>query len=366
MVNEPEATDVVVEFERVSRFFGETVAVDAVSFAVGQGEFLSIIGPSGSGKTTTVRMIAGLEVPTDGTIRLFGKDVTTLPPHKRDTPMVFQSYALFPHLNLRENVAYGLRMRRVSKSRRNTRADELLELVGMGGLGERRPDQLSGGQQQRVALARALGTEPRVVLLDEALGALDAALRVEMQGELKRLQNQLGCSFVHVTHDQSEAIAMADRILVLNEGRVEQVGTPAEVFAKPETRFVASFVGQNNLVDAISHGSTDEGLQRVHTALGEFLVQPPAEHALGKGQPVTLVLRADALRRVTPREIPNEFEATVAGAQYSGARVTLLMEASDGTEFRMEEHESLSVGAPLRPGDYVLVGWDVGDAYLMK
>ena len=280
--------------------------------------------------------------------------------------MVFQSYALFPHLNLRENVAYGLRMRRVSRAERNSRSDELLGLVGLHGLGERRPDQLSGGQQQRVALARALATEPRVVLLDEALGALDAALRVEMQGELKRLQEQLGCSFVHVTHDQSEAIAMADRILVLHEGRLEQLGTPTDVFARPRTRFVAGFVGQNNLVDATPIGLTSEGLQRIDTPLGEFVVQPSADAVIEDGEPITLVVRADALRRVSPGQTRNEFKAKVAGAQYSGARVTILMEASEGTEFRMEEHESLSVGDRLRPGDEVLVGWETGDAYLMK
>ena len=371
-VSESEAPDRVVEFDDVSRFFGDTPALDSVSFTVHQGEFFSIIGPSGSGKTTTVRMIAGLEAPTYGTVRLFGKDVAAVPPHRRGTPMVFQSYALFPHLNIRDNVAYGLRMRGVSKPERRSRGDDLLRLVGLEGLGDRRPEQLSGGQQQRVALARAIATEPRVVLLDEALGALDAALRIEMQVELKRLQKELACSFIHVTHDQSEAIAMADRILVLHDGRLEQVGTPAEVFARPKTRFVAGFVGQNNLMEATPTGDADDGLHRVRTALGEFLAKGSDGHPIVLGEPATLIVRADALRRVTPEQTPNRFKGTIAGARYSGTTVTFLVKAPDGTEYRMEEPESLSHeesrngGDRLRIGDEVIVGWDADHAYLMQ
>ena len=371
-MRESEAPDSVVEFEDVSRLFGHTVALDSVSFSVRQGEFFSIIGPSGSGKTTTVRMIAGLETPTGGTVRLFGRDVTAVPPHRRGTPMVFQSYALFPHLNIRDNVAYGLRMRGVSKPERRNRANDLLALVGMEGLGGRRPEHLSGGQQQRVALARAIATEPRVVLLDEALGALDAALRIEMQVELKRLQKELACSFIHVTHDQSEAIAMADRILVLHRGRLEQIGAPAEVFARPKTRFVAGFVGQNNLMDATPTGVTDDGLHKIRTALGEFLAKGSDGHSIVSGEPATLIVRADALRRVTPPQTPNHFKGTIAGARYSGTTVTFLVKASDGTEYRMEEPESLSHdeshtgGDQLRIGDEVLVGWDTNHAYLMQ
>ena len=371
-MRESEAPDSVVEFEDVSRRFGDTLALDSVSFTVRQGEFFSIIGPSGSGKTTTVRMIAGLEAPTVGTVKLFGKDVSAVPPHQRGTPMVFQSYALFPHLNIRDNVAYGLRMRGVAKPERRSRADDLLGLVGLEGLGDRRSEQLSGGQQQRVALARAIATEPRVVLLDEALGALDAALRIEMQVELKRLQKELACTFIHVTHDQSEAIAMADRILVLQGGRLEQIGTPAEVFARPKTRFVAAFVGQNNLMDATSTGITGDGLHRIHTPLGEFLAKESDGHPIVQGEPATLIVRADAMRRVTPGQTPNQFNGTIAGARYSGTTVTFLVKASDGTEYRMEEPESLthdeshSEGDRLRIGDDVVVGWDADHAYLMQ
>lgn len=371
-MGESETPATVVEFDEVSRRFSDTLALDSVSFTVRQGEFFSIIGPSGSGKTTTVRMIAGLEAPTVGTVKLFGKDVSAVPPHRRGTPMVFQSYALFPHLNIRDNVAYGLRMRGVAKPERRNRADDLLGLVGLEGLGDRRSEQLSGGQQQRVALARAIATEPRVVLLDEALGALDAALRIEMQVELKRLQKELACTFIHVTHDQSEAIAMADRILVLQGGRLEQVGTPAEVFARPKTRFVAAFVGQNNLMDATSMGITGDGLHKIHTPLGEFLAKESDGHPIVVGEPATLIVRADALRRVTPGQTPNQFNGTIAGARYSGTTVTFLVKASDGTEYRMEEPESLthdnsrSGSDRLRIGDDVVVGWDANHAYLMQ
>lgn len=371
-MGESEVPAVVVEFDDVSRRFGDTLALDSVSFTVRPGEFFSIIGPSGSGKTTTVRMIAGLEAPTVGTVKLFGKNVAAVPPHQRGTPMVFQSYALFPHLNIRDNVAYGLRMRGVAKPERRSRADDLLGLVGLEGLGDRRAEQLSGGQQQRVALARAIATEPRVVLLDEALGALDAALRIEMQVELKRLQKELACTFIHVTHDQSEAIAMADRILVLQGGRLEQVGTPAEVFARPKTRFVAAFVGQNNLMDATSTGTTGDGLHKIQTPLGEFLAKESDGHPIVVGEPATLIVRADALRRVTPGQTPNQFSGTIAGARYSGTTVTFLVKASDGTEYRMEEPESLthdeyhSDGDRLRIGDDVVVGWDADHAYLMQ
>ena len=371
-MGESETPAAVVEFDEVSRRFSDTLALDSVSFTVRQGEFFSIIGPSGSGKTTTVRMIAGLEAPTVGTVKLFGKDVSAVPPHRRGTPMVFQSYALFPHLNIRDNVAYGLRMRGVAKPERRNRTDDLLGLVGLEGLGDRRSEQLSGGQQQRVALARAIATEPRVVLLDEALGALDAALRIEMQVELKRLQKELACTFIHVTHDQSEAIAMADRILVLQGGRLEQVGTPAEVFARPKTRFVAAFVGQNNLMDATSMGITGDGLHRIHTPLGEFLAKESDGHPIVVGEPATLIVRADALRRVTPGQTPNQFNGTIAGARYSGTTVTFLVKASDGTEYRMEEPESLthdnsrSGSDRLRIGDDVVVGWDANHAYLMQ
>jgi len=228
--------------------FGDVHAVDGIDLEIGDGEFFSMLGPSGSGKTTVLRMIAGFELPTAGTVLLDGVDVTRTAPFERDVNTVFQDYALFPHLDVRRNVEYGLRVRGVPKAERRIRADEALRAVRLEGLGQRRPTALSGGQRQRVALARALVNRPKVLLLDEPLGALDLKLREEMQVELKALQREVGITFVFVTHDQQEALTLSDRIAVFNGGRIEQVGTPVEVYERPATAFVAGFVGTSNLL----------------------------------------------------------------------------------------------------------------------
>jgi putative spermidine/putrescine transport system ATP-binding protein len=240
--------DSAISFINVSRHFGEVKAVDDISLDIGDGEFFTLLGPSGSGKTTSLRMIAGFERPTQGQICLHGKDVSQLPPYERDVNTVFQDYALFPHMTVMENVAYGLMIRKVAKEERKRRAREMLELVRLPGLGERKPSQLSGGQRQRVALARALINHPRVLLLDEPLGALDLKLRQQMQIELKSIQKQVGITFVYVTHDQEEALTMSDRLAVFNLGKIEQVGVPAEIYERPATAFVAGFVGISNLL----------------------------------------------------------------------------------------------------------------------
>jgi putative spermidine/putrescine transport system ATP-binding protein len=237
-----------IRFINVSRHFGEVKAVDNISLDIRDGEFFTLLGPSGSGKTTSLRMIAGFERPTEGQICLHGKDVSQLPPYERDVNTVFQDYALFPHMTVMENVAYGLMIRKVAKEERRRRAKEMLELVRLPGLGERKPSQLSGGQRQRVALARALINHPRVLLLDEPLGALDLKLRQQMQIELKSIQKQVGITFVYVTHDQEEALTMSDRLAVFNLGKIEQVGAPAEIYERPATPFVAGFVGISNLI----------------------------------------------------------------------------------------------------------------------
>jgi spermidine/putrescine transport system ATP-binding protein len=240
----------VVELRGVSKRFGEVTAVAGVDLRVESGEFLTLLGPSGCGKTTVLRMISGFETPTAGSVLLDGRDVTALPPYRRDVNQVFQSYALFPHLSVRGNVEFGLRMKRVPRRERDRRVDEAIALVSLGGLESRKPDQLSGGQKQRVALARALVCQPRVLLLDEPLAALDAKLRRAMQIELKRLQSRVGITFVFVTHDQEEALVMSDRIAVMNRGRVEQIANAAEIYHKPATAFVADFLGQANVLDA--------------------------------------------------------------------------------------------------------------------
>ncbi len=246
MSREPSAT--AVRFERVTRRFGPVVAVDDVSLAVGAGEFFSMLGPSGSGKTTCLRLIAGFEQPDAGHIEIFGEAVEGVPPYRRAVNTVFQDYALFPHMSVLDNVAYGLMVRGIGKSARQTAARDMLALVALGGLQDRRPAELSGGQRQRVALARALVVKPKVLLLDEPLGALDLKLREQMQVELKALQREVGISFVYVTHDQGEALSMSDRIAVFNNGRIVQVGTPREVYETPRTRFVADFVGGSNII----------------------------------------------------------------------------------------------------------------------
>ena len=237
-----------VKFEATSRFFGDTRAVDNVTLEIEEGEFFAMLGPSGSGKTTCLRLIAGFERPSQGRVHIFGQDATNTPPYRRPVNTVFQDYALFPHLNVQDNVAYGLMIARVPKAERHHAADEALDLVALSGFSKRKQSELSGGQRQRVALARALVNKPKVLLLDEPLGALDLKLREQMQGELKSLQRQLGITFVFVTHDQGEALSMADRVAVFNDGKVQQVDSPLVLYDSPKTPFVADFVGSSNVL----------------------------------------------------------------------------------------------------------------------
>jgi putative spermidine/putrescine transport system ATP-binding protein len=268
-----------VRFAGVSRHFGDVRAVDGVSLEIRSGEFFSMLGPSGSGKTTCLRMIAGFDHPTAGQIALYGQDVTDRPPYERDVNTVFQDYALFPHMSVGENIGYGLMIKKVPRAERDRRVAEMLDLVRLPGLAQRRPAQLSGGQRQRVALARALINRPRVLLLDEPLGALDLKLRQEMQIELKAIQQQVGITFVFVTHDQEEALTMSDRIAVFNHGRVEQVGTPAEIYESPATAFVAGFVGISNLVSG-------EAARAITGSAATFTIRPEKIHLREPGAEV--------------------------------------------------------------------------------
>jgi putative spermidine/putrescine transport system ATP-binding protein len=264
-------SDSAIIFEHVSRHFGELKAVDDVMLEIEDGEFFSMLGPSGSGKTTCLRMIAGFDRPSAGQIYLFGEDVSNLPPYDRPVNTVFQDYALFPHMTVDENIGYGLMIKKVSKEERGKRVKEILELVRLPGFGKRKPSQLSGGQRQRVALARALINHPRVLLLDEPLGALDLKLRQQMQVELKNIQQQVGITFVFVTHDQEEALTMSDRIAVFSQGKIEQVGSPAEVYEHPSTPFVAGFVGTSNLVDGAM-------AKRITGSDAKFSIRPEKIH----------------------------------------------------------------------------------------
>ena len=263
----PTSAAPAVSLERVVKSFGDVIAVDGVDLEIADGEFFSMLGPSGSGKTTTLRMIAGFEEPTSGVIRLHGRDITGVPPFDRDVNTVFQDYALFPHMSVGDNIGYGLVVRRVPAAERRQRVTDAMRMVRLEGYEKRRPTQLSGGQRQRVALARALVNRPRVLLLDEPLGALDLKLREEMQIELKAIQQQVGITFIYVTHDQEEALTMSNRLAVFNAGRIEQIGTPADVYEHPTTTFVAGFVGTSNLL-------TGEAARAVIGADGVFTVRP--------------------------------------------------------------------------------------------
>ncbi len=263
----------------ISRHFGDVRALDQINLEIADGEFFSMLGPSGSGKTTCLRLIAGFDMPTAGTIELHGKAVNNLPPYEREVNTVFQDYALFPHMTVAENIGYGLMIRKVSKPERAKRVQAVLDMVELPAVGQRKPAQLSGGQRQRVALARALILRPRVLLLDEPLGALDLKLRQQMQIELKTIQKQVGITFIYVTHDQEEALTMSDRIAVFNLGKIEQVGTPAEVYEYPQTEFVAGFVGVSNVISG-------ETAQRIMGQSADFTIRPEKIHLQEPGRPI--------------------------------------------------------------------------------
>ncbi len=286
--------EVDVRLERVTKDFGETVAVDDLSVDIPEGEFFSMLGPSGCGKTTTLRMIGGFEEPTRGTIYLGGRDVTDLPPYKRDVNTVFQSYALFPHLDVFENVAFGLRRKKVDKSEVTRRVKDALTLVDLVGFEKRKPSQMSGGQAQRVALARALVNSPKVLLLDEPLGALDLKLRKQMQLELKRIQMEVGITFVYVTHDQEEAMTMSDRIAVMRHGKIEQIGPPEEVYEGPATEFVAAFLGASNMIDGEVKGQ-DDGVTTIMLSSGTPVIAPSDRAPFRTGTAVKVGVRPEKI-----------------------------------------------------------------------
>ena len=322
-----------VEFRGLRREFGPTVALDGLDLTVAPGEFLALLGPSGCGKTTALRMLAGFEHPTSGEVLVDGKDVTDVPAHRRDAGMVFQSYSLFPHLNALDNVAFGLRMRKVRTAERRSRAGELLDLVGLGDKGERFPHQLSGGQQQRVALARALALRPRVLLLDEPLSALDAKVRLSLREEIRRLQQELGITTLFVTHDQEEALSIADRVAVMRAGKLEQCAAPAELYGRPATAFVAEFVGTMSRLP----GQLSDGVVEV---LGQRL---PVDGEAPAGPEVDVLVRPEAI----DVRADDAGDARVVGTAFLGAVVRVSVLLGDGTEVKADlpTHEATTLGA---------------------
>jgi spermidine/putrescine transport system ATP-binding protein len=352
--------EVAVRLDRVTKDFGETVAVDDLSLDINENEFFSLLGPSGCGKTTSLRMIGGFEEPTRGTIYLGGRDVTDLPPYKRDVNTVFQSYALFPHLNVYENVAFGLRRKKVDRADVERRVNEALDLVDLRGFDKRRPGQMSGGQQQRVALARALVNRPKVLLLDEPLGALDLKLRKQMQLELKRIQEEVGITFIYVTHDQEEAMTMSNRLAVMRHGRIEQIGPPEEVYENPQTEFVAGFLGASNLLD----GEMKEERDGTSTVLlpGGTSVHLPSERAdFVPGTAVKVGVRPEKITIAADdgAEPPvgwNSVTGLLRMSTYIGVSHQYKVEGPSGVELTVWV-QNLGAGPVPQPGEQVRLSW---------
>jgi spermidine/putrescine transport system ATP-binding protein len=344
-----------VRLEGVTKQFDGVVAVDALSLEVEHGRFFALLGPSGCGKTTTLRMIGGFEEPSEGRIFLGDRDVVGLPPYKRDVNTVFQSYALFPHLSIFENVAFGLRRTGVGGEELRRRVDDALELVALSGYGKRKPKQLSGGQQQRVALARALVNHPRVLLLDEPLGALDLKLRKQMQLELKRIQHEVGITFIHVTHDQEEAMTMADTIAVMNSGRIEQLGAPDELYERPQTAFVAGFLGVSNLLPG-----TVEGGDAVRLDSGTIVRVATA----GRTGAVAVGVRPE---KIAFREEggDNRLTGTVAETAYIGVATHVVVDTPDGTVQVFAQNIDSGSRVPA-PGSSVMLSWSPESTFVVE
>lgn len=360
-MNEP-----LVVFENVVKRFGDFVAVKAMNLTIDQGEFIAIMGPSGCGKTTTLRMLAGLDQPSEGIIRIGGEVMNHLPPHERDTPMVWQSLALFPFLNARENVEFGLKMRGIEAAERRKRALDWLDRLEIAEFAERNVATLSGGQRQRVALARSLVTEPRLLLLDEPLSALDAHLVIRMQSVLTKLQRELGITFVYVTHSQSEAFAMADRVAIMAQGEVAQSGKPRDIYRAPANRFVAEFVGRNNIVTGKVDQSTDGKLQ-IKTSIGQFPLRADMAASPAIGSDVAFVIAADLVQISRARPDSEQAVAcSLISEEFIGSVVTLFLETDDGTEFKvqLQERELLSLEPTV--GDVFYLTWSPKDAHLLQ
>jgi spermidine/putrescine transport system ATP-binding protein len=360
---------IAIDLRGVSKTFhargAELTAIQRLDLSIEQGEFFSLLGPSGCGKTTTLRVIAGFEDPTEGKVLLYGSDVTDLPPNHRDVNLVFQSYALFPHMNVFDNIAFGLRRRKLPKRDIAKRVGEMLALVELTGYEKRRPSELSGGQQQRVALARALVNHPRALLLDEPLAALDLKLRQAMQLELKRIQREVGITFVYVTHDQNEALTMSDRLAVMNDGRIEQLGCGRDIYERPNTRFVASFIGTSNLFGAAVARQLDG------QALFEFgpdqEVVVPLSWPVRRGDDLEVSVRPEKISLSADRpDRPCRLRGVVSEVAYLGTSTTYTVQTATGSELVVFQQNDSSSTSPFGRGDVVWLAWEPEHSLAIK
>ncbi|MFC6490334.1 ABC transporter ATP-binding protein [Nitratireductor sp. GCM10026969] len=356
--------DVIVHLDKITKRFGKTVAVDRLDMQIMAGEFVTFLGPSGCGKSTTLRMLGGFETPDEGRIVLDGTDVTRLPPNRRDVNMVFQDYALFPHMTVGQNVAFGLELKGKGRSEIDRRTGELLEFLQLGGFEERTPDQLSGGQRQRVALARALAPDPKLLLLDEPLGALDAKLRAQVQVELKDIQKRTGKTFFFVTHDQDEALTMSDRIVVMNAGRVEQAGTPEDLYFRPVSRFVAEFIGETNLLEGRVRGSDADAI--VIDWNGVELRGSAHGHRPEPGENVMAALRLENVACHPDKPAAaNAVQGRIVSRLFKGSRTALDIRVGERDDAVIKAYVDAAKAQGL-PQDQLWISWDIERLTLLK
>jgi len=356
----PDANNAFVKFSDIQKTYdGETLVVKNLNLDIARGEFLTMLGPSGSGKTTTLMMLAGFEMPTQGSIFLGARSIDNVPPHKRDIGMVFQNYALFPHMTVEENLAFPLKVRRLGRADVESRIKRALDMVQLGAHGKRRPSQLSGGQQQRVALARALVFDPKLVLMDEPLGALDKQLREQMQLEIKHIHEDLGVTLVYVTHDQSEALTMSDRIAVFNDGVIQQLAAPSELYERPQNAFVAQFIGENNRLEG-KVVAMNGAMCEVEVP-GAGNVRATTVNVAGVGRSAVLSLRPERVKlSPAPGSLPNVFGAQIAEVIYLGDHVRARISVCDQNDFVIKLPNSDGV-VQLEPGAAITIGWKTED-----